>query len=96
MRPSAILDANRVAVREAVSRYRVANPRVFGSVLYGTDTEDSDIDLVVDALPGVTLFDLGGLSEDLQEILGVKVDLLLSRSLPKKFRDEVLNEAKPV
>lgn len=96
MRPSEILDANRAAVREAVSRYRLANPRVFGSVLHGTDTEGSDIDLLVDALPGVTLFDLGGLSEDLQDILGVRVDILLSRSLPRQFRDEVLTEAEPV
>ena len=36
MRPSAILEANRAAVREAVSRYRLTNPRVFGSVLHGT------------------------------------------------------------
>ena len=40
MRPSAILDANREAVREAVRRYRTTNPRVFGSVLHGTDRED--------------------------------------------------------
>ena len=50
MRPSAILDANREAVREAVRRYRTTNPRVFGSVLHGTDREDSDIDILVDIL----------------------------------------------
>lgn len=96
VRPSVILEANREAVREAVGRYRLTNPRVFGSVLHGTDTEDSDIDILVDALPETTLFDLGGLYEDLHDILGVKVDLLTSRSIPQRFRDEILAEALPI
>ena len=66
MRPSAVLDMKRSAVREAVGRYRTANPRVFGSVLHGTDQNRSDIDLLVDALPGATLFDLGGLQDELE------------------------------
>jgi predicted nucleotidyltransferase len=41
----------RNAVREVVGRFRTANPRVFGSVLHGTDRDGSDIDLLVDALP---------------------------------------------
>ena len=52
MRPSVVLDMKRSAVREVVSRFRVANPRVFGSVLHGNDRDGSDIDLLVDALPG--------------------------------------------
>lgn len=96
MRPSAILDANREAVREAVRRYRTTNPRVFGSVLHGTDREGSDIDILVDPLPGATLIDLGNLWDDLQTLLGVQVDLLTPGDLPKKFRDQVVAEAKPV
>ncbi|MFS3359570.1 nucleotidyltransferase family protein [Escherichia coli] len=57
MRPSVVLDMKRNAVREVVGRFRTANPRVFGSVLHGTDRDGSDIDLLVDALPGATLFD---------------------------------------
>ena len=52
MRPSTVLASKRQAVREAAARYRTANPRVFGSVLAGTDVEGSDLDLLVDALPG--------------------------------------------
>lgn len=66
MRPSQALDSKRSAVREAANRYRAANPRVFGSVLHGTDRDGSDLDLLVDALPGATLFDLGGLQDELQ------------------------------
>ena len=96
MRPSVVLDMKRSAVREAVSRYRTANPRVFGSVLHGTDRDGSDIDLLVDALPGATLLDLGGLYEDLKSLLGVEIDLVTPRELPAKFRDRVLAEARPV
>ena len=44
MRPSVVLDKNRSAVRETVGRFRAANPRVFGSVVHGTDHDGSDID----------------------------------------------------
>lgn len=76
MRPSLILDKKRHAVREAVGRFRTANPRVFGSVLHRTDREGSDIDLLVDALPDATLFDLGGLQEELTALLGIEVDVV--------------------
>jgi predicted nucleotidyltransferase len=96
MRPSVVLDMKRSAVREAVNRFRTANLRVFGSVLHGTDRDGSDIDLLVDALPGATLLDLGDLQDELQSLLGVRVDLLTPGDLPAKFRAKVLTEAQPV
>ncbi len=60
MRPSVVLDFKRSVIREAASRFRVIKPRVFGSVLHGTDQDGSDLDLLVDALPGATLFDFWG------------------------------------
>lgn len=96
MRPSVVLNMNRSAVREAVSRFRTTNPRVFGSVLHGTDLDGSDIDLLVDALPGATLFDLGGLQDELESLLGLHVDLLTPGDLSPKYRAKVLAEAQPV
>lgn len=96
MRPSVVLDMNRSAVREMASRFRTANPRVFGSVLHGTDRDGSDLDLLVDALPGATLFDLGGLQVELESLLGLRVDLLTPGDLPLKFRAQVLAEARPI
>lgn len=96
MRPSLALDLKRNAVREAVSRFRTANPRIFGSVLHGTDRDGSDLDLLVDALPGATLFDLGGLQVELEALLGIHVDLLTPADLSPKFRAQVLAEAQPV
>ncbi|MCB2263817.1 MAG: nucleotidyltransferase family protein [Candidatus Thiosymbion ectosymbiont of Robbea hypermnestra] len=96
MRPSVVLDMKRSAVREAVRRFRTANPRVFGSVLHGTDQDGSDLDLLIDALPGATLLDLGDLADELKSLLGIDVDLLTPGDLPPQFRDKVLAEAQPV
>ena len=96
MKPSAALALNRDAIRQIVRTHRAMNPRVFGSVVHGDDSDDSDLDLLVDALPGATLFDLGGLQDEPQELLGVQVDLLTPADLPAKFRDKVLAEAQPV
>ncbi len=94
MRPSTVLDLNRNAIREVVGRFRTANPRIFGSVLHRIDQDGSDLDLLVDALPGATLFDLGGLQVELESLLGIHVDLLTPADLPTKFRAQVLAEAR--
>jgi predicted nucleotidyltransferase len=96
MRPSQALNQHRDAVCLAAARYRVVNPRVFGSALHGDDHDGSDLDLLVDTLPGTTLLDLGGLQDELQELLGVSVDVLTLKDLPVKFRDIVFQEARPI
>lgn len=96
MKPSIALDQNRRAVRIAASHFHMTNLRVFGSVLHGDDHDGSDLDLLVDVLPGTTLFDLGGLQVELEDMLGVPVDLLTPEDLPTKFRAQVLAEARPV
>jgi uncharacterized protein len=94
VKPSNALALKKDAVREAAARFRTVNPRVFGSVLHGTDEEGSDIDILVDPLPGTTLFDLGGLHTELEELLGVRVDLLTPPDIPLSFRNIILAEAK--
>ena len=96
MKPSIALAERNDAVRQAARRFRTANPRVFGSVLHGTDRDDSDLDLLVDALPGATLFDLGGLQVELERLLGVPVDVVTPGDLPLKIRAQILTEARPV
>jgi len=96
MRPSLALAQHREAVCQIAARYRVANPRVFGSTLHGHDVEGSDLDLLVDPLPGTTLFDLGGLQDELESLLGVHVDVLTPKDLPAKFRDAVVHKARPL
>jgi predicted nucleotidyltransferase len=96
MKPSEALASRRDTVRELAGRFRTTNIRVFGSVLHGDDSDDSDLDLLVDPLPGATLFDLGGFQVELEALLGVPVDLLTPADLPEKFRARVLDEARPV
>ncbi len=96
MKPSKALEQHRAEIRKAVQERCACNARVFGSVLFGTDHDGSDLDILVDRLPGTTLFELGGLQVDLEEILGVPVDLLTPGELPPKFRDKVLSEAKTI
>ena len=96
MKPSVALELKRIAIREATGRYRATNPRVFGSVLHGLDHDCSAIHILVDALPSATLFDLGGVQVELEELLGVPVDWHTPQDLPIKFWQQVLQEAIPV
>jgi predicted nucleotidyltransferase len=82
---------------EIMKRYpMLANLRVFGSVARGDDTEKSDIDFLVDALPGTTLFNLGGAQVELERLFGVPVHLLASDELPPQLLNASLQEAVPV
>ena len=74
----------------------MSNLRVFGSVLQGRYVEGSDLDWLVDPLPGTSLFDLGGLQDELEQLMGSRVDVLTPGDLPPKFRAQVLAEARPV
>lgn len=67
--------------------------RVFGSVGRGEQKASSDLDLLVDMAEGRSLFDLIALSNDLEESLGVDVDVVTEASLSPYIRDRVLDEA---
>ncbi len=96
MKPSDALHAHSAAVRAVVHANRASNARVFGSVLHGRDTENSDLDILVDPTPETTLFDISAIRMELRQILGVRVDVLTPNGLPDKYRAAVLAEARPV
>lgn len=96
MKPSDALSQHRPQIRALAQRFRLGNPRVFGSVLHGTDTDVSDLDILVDAAPGATLLDVSGLQVELEDLLGVQVDVLTPADLPVRFRADVLAEARPI
>ncbi len=96
MKPAIALQIYRNEIHRAVESHHACNARVFGSVLRGEDGDGSDLDLLVDALPGATLFDLGGLQIELEELLGIPVDVLTPGDLPTKFRDRVMAAAVPL
>jgi predicted nucleotidyltransferase len=96
MRPADALEQHRDAVRAIALRHRMTGVRVFGSVLKGTDTEDSDLDLLVDPAPDASLMDLARIELELAALLKVPVDVLTPQSLPEGFRQQVVAEAQPV
>lgn len=93
MKPSEALHAHRADIRRVIEQSKMRNARMFGSVLHGVDNNSSDLDLLVDALPGATLLDLGAVQFELEQLLGVSVDVLTPGDLPAKFREQILKEA---
>ena len=96
MKPSVALNLNREAIRSLVAQHRVTNPRVFGSTARDEDRDGSDLDLLVDALPGTTLLHLGDLQYAIEQLLGVPVDLRTPGDLPIQFRQKVVADARPL
>ena len=81
IRPSEALKAHRDEILDAIERHYGADPHVIGSVARGTDTLDSDLDLMVTFLPGTTdLIDLMDLMDELADITGVSVDIVSGRA----------------
>jgi predicted nucleotidyltransferase len=96
MQPSEALNLHRGDIRRIVEARHALNPRVFGSVLRGEDTDDSDLDILVDPTPETSIFDIGEIRYQLRTLLGVSVDVLTPRALHARLRDQVLSEAEPV
>src|ERR1700674_3580414 len=76
----------RKEILSLAERYRAGKVRVFGSVARGDNTKISDVDLLVTTHPGCSLFDLGGLLEDLQDLLDCRVDLVTEDGLKPRLR----------
>jgi hypothetical protein len=91
-----LIETHREALRAMAQRHGVINLRVFGSMARGDADENSDVDLLVLPLPGTSLFELGGLLADAQELLGRPVDVVSERALHPLIRDRVLAEAVPL
>jgi hypothetical protein len=69
---------------------------VYGSVARGQATDASDLDLLVEWEPDRSLLDVVGLKQDLEDLLGVTVDIGSERGLHWFIQDEVLREAVPL
>ncbi|BAY52767.1 hypothetical protein NIES2134_121530 [Thermostichus vulcanus NIES-2134] len=87
------LQAKRQEVLRVAAKYGARNVRVFGSVARGEADAESDIDFLVELEPGRTLFDLGGLQYELEQLLGCRVDVVTERGLKARIRDRVVQEA---
>ncbi|MDR7121841.1 nucleotidyltransferase family protein [Rheinheimera soli] len=96
IKPSVALATHREEILKIIAAHHASNVRVFGSVLQGTDTEQSDLDLLVDPTAEMTMLDIGAVRHKLLKLLNVQVDVLTPNALPEKFRAAVLAKAKPL
>ncbi len=91
-----LIEEKREKILEIAAKYGAFDMRIFGSVARGEADETSDIDFVVKMEPGRSLMDLGGLLFDLQDLLGLKVDVVTEGGLRERIRDQVMREAVPL
>lgn len=80
-------------ILDIAARHGAHDIRIFGSVARGDAADASDLDLLVRFEPGRSLLDHGGLIDDLEELLGVKVDVVSERGMRDRFRQRVMTEA---
>lgn len=98
MRPSQILalPSNRNKVLALASARGARHVRVFGSAAKGNDHEGSDLDLLVELPLGTSLLQVVGLQLDIEDALGIKVDLCTERELHPDLKSRILAEARPL
>lgn len=91
-----IIQDKKEQILALAAKHGALNVRVFGSVANGTADQDSDIDFLVDLEQDRSLFDLGGLLMDLQQLLNRNVDVVTENGLHWYIKDRILSEAKPL
>ena len=93
MRRYDTLVVNREQILAIAARYGARNVRVFGSVARREDSPESDVDLLVEFEPGRGLLNHAALIEELQSLLGCKVDVASDNGLKPRIRQRVIEEA---
>jgi hypothetical protein len=81
-----LVRAHRAELLTVLAKYGVTNPEIFGSTARGDEHEGSDLDLLVDLAPGTDLFDLVHIKAELEDVLGVPVDLIPRDGLRERVR----------
>jgi predicted nucleotidyltransferase len=91
-----LIRMKRAEILRIAARHGAQNVRMFGSVARGETREGSDIDLVVDAGPATSPWFPAGLILDLEELLGLKVEVVTEESIYWLLRRRILKEAVPL
>lgn len=95
-KPTRLLDmllAKSGVIRSLAAAHGVRSAEVFGSVARGDERPESDIDFMVDLAPGRNLIDLIAFGNDLEDLLGRKVDVVTKRSLKPAVAQAAIREA---
>lgn len=88
--------AHRRELRALLRRHGITNPEIFGSTARGDDREDSDVDLLVDFPPGTSIIDIIGIQHELEDLLGVHVDLVPRSGLKERIRARAEKDLLPL
>ena len=91
-----LLKGDRKEILDLAAKHGARNVRVFGSAARGEAAETSDVDLLVNMERGRTLLDLVGLWQDLEELLGCKVDVIAEGGISSYLREQIIEEAVPL
>lgn len=91
-----LLKEKREAILRITAQHGARNVRVFGSVARGEADDRSDVDILVEMEKGRSLLDLAGLWRELNELLGIRVDVVTEKGLRDSIREQVLKEAVPL
>lgn len=91
-----IIGDQREAILRLAAKRGASHVRVFGSVARGEAGPDSDVDFLVRFKPDYRLWDRIGLKQDLEALLGRKVDVIHERFLREELRADILREARPL
>ncbi|QCE35333.1 nucleotidyltransferase [Acetobacteraceae bacterium] len=96
MKASEKLKRHKAEIIQQLNQYGLQNPRVFGSVARGEDDDESDIDLLVDESTEIDPFKMCGLYAALEDITGVRVDIVRSNRLTQDKHASIFHDAKPI
>ncbi|USQ79091.1 nucleotidyltransferase family protein [Ornithinimicrobium faecis] len=91
-----LVAAHRGEVGEVLRRHGILNPEVFGSAARGDDHEGSDVDILVDFPPGTSIIDIIGIQHELEDLLGVPVDLVPRDGLKERVRTRAAKDLIPL
>lgn len=90
------IDSKRLEIRQIAAHHGASNIRVFGSVARGDAKSGSDVDFLIDVTAETTPWFPVGLIQDLEKLLGRRVEIVTERALNKDLRERVISEAVPV
>jgi len=90
------VNTQRNSILDIAERYGAYNVRVFGSVARGESHQASDVDFLVEMQPGHSLLDRIALKQDLEDLLGCRVDVATPGTLHECIKDQVLQDARPL
>jgi predicted nucleotidyltransferase len=91
-----LIEQHRAAILRLAAKYGARNVRVFGSTARGGATESSDVDFLVELDAGRSLLDQVGLQQELEELLGSDVDVVVEGGISPYLEERIFSEAVPL